>query len=207
MVAIFEASKTSYFDEGIILSKVAKITRHHLSSPDQVFYGALSQQKQTASVPKELIHFVSQILEGKSQHQQVSGNSHAIAVNLSQLIRFNAVKTKRKLGDSHFRHSKANEPPLPIKTGLMIHSQTRKKSIVNDLAAAGLSVTYNRIQEIQDSIGQQLCEKYEREKIVCPCSLKPDLFIFGAIYNVDHNPNRKPRSLLSMALVFPSFII
>ena len=67
------------------------------------------------------------------------------------------------MGDSHFRHSKANEPQLPIKTGLMIHSQTRKKSIVNDLAAEGLSVTCNRVQEIQDSIGQQLCEKYERK--------------------------------------------
>ena len=130
---IFEASTTSSFDEGIILSKAAKTIRHHLFSSDQVFDGDLSQQKQIASVPKELIHFVSLILEGTSQHQQISGNTHAIAVNLSQLIRFNAVKTKRKLGDSRFRHSKANEPPRPIKTGLMIHSQTRKKSIVNDL--------------------------------------------------------------------------
>ena len=148
--AIFEASKPSSFDEEIILSKAAKIIPHHLFSLDQVFHGDLSQQKQTASVPKELIHLVSLILEGTLQHQQVLGNTHDVAVNLSQLIRFNAVKTKRKLGDSHFRHSKANEPPLPIKTGLMIHSQTRKKSIVNDLAAPGLSVTYNRIEEIQD---------------------------------------------------------
>ena len=131
--AIFEASKTSSFDEGIILNKAAKIMRHHLFSSNQVFDGDLSHQKQTASIPKELIHLVSLILEGTSQHQQVSGNTHAIAVNLSQLIRFNAVKTKRKLGDSRFRHSKANEPPRPIKNGLMIHSQTRKKSIVNDL--------------------------------------------------------------------------
>ena len=131
----FEASTTSSFDEGIILSKAAKTIRHHLFSSDQVFDGDLSQQKQIASVPKELIHLVSLILEGTSQHQQVSGNTHAIAVNLSQLIRFNAVKTKRELGDSHFCHPKANEPPLPIKTSLMIHSQMTKKSIVNDLAA------------------------------------------------------------------------
>ena len=150
------------------LSKAAKIIRHHLFSSDQVFHGDLSQQKQTASLPKKLIHLVSLVLEGTSQHQQVLRNAHAIAVNLSQLIRYNAVKTKRKLGDSHFRHSKANEPPLPIKTGLMIHSQTRKKSVVNDLEAAGLSVTYNRIQEIQDSIGQQLCEKYERKRLFIP---------------------------------------
>ena len=130
--AIFEVSKTSSFDEGIILSATAKIIRHHLFSPDQVFDGDLSQQKQTASVSRKLIHLVSLILEGTSQHQQVSENTHAIAVNLSQLIRFNAVKTKRKLGDSHFRHSKAKEPILPIKTDLMIHSQRRKKSIVND---------------------------------------------------------------------------
>ena len=130
--AIFEVSKTSSFDEGIILSAAAKIIRHHLFSPDQVFDGDLSQQKQTASVSRKLIHLVSLILEGTSQHQQVSENTHAIAVNLSQLIRFNAVKTKRKLGDSHFRHSKANEPILPIKTDLMIQSQRRKKSIVND---------------------------------------------------------------------------
>ena len=112
--AIFEASKTSFFDKAIILSKAVKILRHHLFSSDQVFNGDLSQQKQTASVPKNLIHLVSLILEGTSQHQQVSRNTHAIAVNLSQLIRYNAVKTKRKWGDSHFRNSKANEPPQPI---------------------------------------------------------------------------------------------
>ena len=131
---------------------------------------------------------MSLILEGTSQHQQVLGNTHAIAVNLSQLIWFNPVKTKRKLKDSHFRHSKANQPPLPVKAGLMIHSQTRKKSTVNDLVAAGFSVTHKRIQEIQDSIGQQLFEKYDRRKIVCPYTLKPDLFTFGATDNVDHNP-------------------
>ena len=87
-----------------------------------------------------------------------------------------------------WRFSFPNEPPLPIKNGLMVHSQTRKKSIVNNLAAKGLSVTYNRIQEIQDSTGHHFCEKYDGEKIVCRYSLKPDLFTFGAINNVDHNP-------------------
>ena len=66
----------SSFDEEIILSKAAKIIRHHLFTSDHVFDGDLSQQKQTASVPKELIHLVSLILEGTSQHQQVSGNTH-----------------------------------------------------------------------------------------------------------------------------------
>ena len=39
--AIFEASKTSSFDEVIILSQAAKIICHHLFSSDQVFDGDL----------------------------------------------------------------------------------------------------------------------------------------------------------------------
>ena len=94
-----------------------------------------------ASVPKELIHLVSLILEDASQYHKVSSNIQGIAINLSQLIRFNAITTKRNTADSHNRNSTTNEPPLPVKVGLLIHSKTRKKSIVNDLAADGLSVT------------------------------------------------------------------
>ena len=111
---------------------------------------------------------MSLILEGTSQHQQVSANTHTIAVNLSLLIRFNAVKTKRKLGDSHFCHSKANEPPLPIKTGLMIHSQTRKKSIVNDLLAAGLSVTYNRIRKFKIQLDSNFAKSMKEKRLFLP---------------------------------------
>ena len=39
---------------------------------------------ETSSIrTKKLIHLMSLILEGTSQHQQVSGKTHAIAVNLS----------------------------------------------------------------------------------------------------------------------------
>ena len=72
----------------------------------------------------------------------------------------------------HIRRSTTNQPILSAKIGLLIHSKTRKKSIVNNLAAEGLSVTYNRVQEIQETTGQQICEKYAREEIVCPQPLK-----------------------------------
>ena len=135
-----------------------------------------------------VVHLVSLILEGTSQYDKVSGNTQRVSVNLSQLLRFNAVKTKRNMGDCHIRHSTTNEPSLPAKIGLLIHTKTRKKSIVNDLAAEGLSITYNRVQEIKEAIGQQICEKYANEGIVCPPPLEENLFTFAAIDNVDHNP-------------------
>lgn len=94
--AIYEASKMSSFDEGITLSKAAKLyVPQHVFTSEQVYDGDLTQQKQTASVPKELVHLVCLILEGTSQVSQVSEKTHDIAENLSQLIRYNAVKTKR----------------------------------------------------------------------------------------------------------------
>ena len=129
------------------------------------------------------------ILEDKPYHEVSTGNFQSLAVKLSQTIRFNAVKTKRKSAEVNVRHLTQNEPPLPAKVGLMIHLKTRKKSIVNDLAADGLSVSYNRVLQIQDSIGRQLSEKYEKEQIVCPHPLQKDHFTLGAIDNIDHVPS------------------
>ena len=52
--AIFEASRTSSFDEGIILSKAAKIIRHHLFSSDQVFDGDLHSRNKQDPYQKSL---------------------------------------------------------------------------------------------------------------------------------------------------------
>ena len=35
----------------------------------------------------------------------------------------------------------------------MIHAKTRKKSIINELAANGLSITYNRVIDISEATG------------------------------------------------------
>ena len=187
--AIFKASQMSSFDEGLILCKSAKIIRKHLFEFEETFNGAISKERQTGSVPKELVHLVNLILEDKPYHEVSTGNFQSLAVKLSQTIRFNAVKTKRKSAEVNVRHLTQNEPPLPAKVGLMIHLKTRKKSIVNDLAADGLSVSYNRVLQIQDSIGRQLSEKYEKEQIVCPHPLQKDHFTLGAIDNIDHVPS------------------
>ena len=120
--AIFQASKLTSFDEGIILWKAANIVRRYLFTKDVEFNGDVSKETQLASIPKELLRLVGSILERTSEEEKVSENTNKIALNLSQLIKFNAVKTKRKEDASHIRHSSKNEPPLPVKLGLMLHS-------------------------------------------------------------------------------------
>ena len=71
----------------------------------------------------------------------------------------------------------------------MIHAKTRKKSIVETFATLGLSISYRRVQEIQDIITRTLCQKYEQDGLVCPPTLKEGLFTTAAIDNIDHNPS------------------
>ena len=182
--ALFESSQSSSIDEGIILSKAAKIVRKYMFLREETFSGDLSKQRQRLSVPDSLYHLIALILE---ENVDVS-NLKSITLNIAQLIRFNAVKSKRSATGS-IRHSKTNEPPFPVKIGLLVHAKTRKKSIVEKLAEEWLSISYNRVKDIQETITKQLCKKYNEEEIFCPPLLKPHLFTTAAIDNIDHNPS------------------
>ena len=95
-----------------MLCNSAKVIRSHLFNSEEVFNVDLSLQIQEKSVPKELVHLFGLILEGTSEYEKFSGNSKRLAVNIAQIIRFNAVRTKRPSENAHIRHSKTNEPPL-----------------------------------------------------------------------------------------------
>ena len=78
---------------------------------------------------------------------------------------------------------------MPVKIGLMIHAKTRKKGLIEKLASEGLSISYKRVEEIEGTITNQLCSKYNEEDIVCPPPHKEGLFMTEAIDNIDHNPS------------------
>ena len=67
--------------------------------------------------------------------------TEAIKMNLSELIMFNSFKKKRRSSDN-VEHPKTSEPTFPVKIGLLIHSVTRKKSLINKLANDGLSINH-----------------------------------------------------------------
>ena len=127
--ALFKASKNSITDEGIIISKAAKIIRKSMFENVEIFDGD-SFQKQKASVSKQLFQLMSLILDDNTLSKEAEKciQSEAIQVHLSQLIQFSSVRKKCRSSDN-VRHSKTNKPPFPVKTGLLIHSATRKKII------------------------------------------------------------------------------
>ena len=127
-------------------------------------------------------------MNGENSEKNVSTAAACLTLNMAQLLRFNSMKGKRQCSGS-VRHSRINQPPLPVKIGLMIHAKTRKKSLIEALASEGLCISYKRVEEIQNSIIIQLCAKYIKEDIVCPRALQKGLFTTAAIDNIDHDPS------------------
>ena len=110
---LFKASKNSVSDEGMIISKTAKIIRKSMFENVEIFDGDFSFQNQKASVSKQLVQLISLILDGNTLSNEAEKYTltEAIKMNLSQLIQFNSVRKKRRSSDN-VRHSKTNEPPF-----------------------------------------------------------------------------------------------
>jgi len=72
---------------------------------------------------------------------------------------------------------------------MMLHSATRKKKIVDKCYKMGLSISYDRVQEIGNKLGNSVCSEYNSEQLVCPPILRSDLFTVAAVDNIDHNPS------------------
>ena len=71
----------------------------------------------------------------------------------------------------------------------MLHSKTWKKGIVSALAGYGMSVSYDRVQDIELSVTKQLCKVFQEKGVVCPPTLKNGIFTTAAIDNIDYNPS------------------
>ena len=125
--AVFEACQYSSQDDGFILAKAAKIIRKDLFEKYVSFNGDLSINKAESSYPFSLKRLIMMILEVNSVEDIKSTKTSKIANNISQIIRFNAVKHRRKQDVTVSRHSAKSEPPLPVSIGLMVYNKTRKK--------------------------------------------------------------------------------
>ena len=87
------------------------------------------------------------------------------------------------------RHSLDREPPLPIYIGLNIHSLVRSKKLIEQLSNLGISITYDRVLQLEENRALSMCRQYQLNNVVCPSHLQKGHFIAGAMDNVDHNPS------------------
>ena len=51
----------------------------------------------------------------------------------------------------------------------------------------GVSVSCDRVMEIEDSLATSLCERFKEDGYVSPACLRKGLFAVGALDNLDHN--------------------
>ena len=86
------------------------------------------------------------------------------------------------------RHRQQQETPIPIYLGIMLHTKTRKRELVDTLFNMGLCILYDPVLRISTELGDKICYYYEKEKVLCPTLLKGGLFTTAAVDNIDHNP-------------------
>ena len=171
-----------YKDDVKAIARVAKVIRGDMFDHKGFkFSGNFSGTCQLDSVPTSLKTLVSMILSGPSLREKDSQTS----VSISQLLLFNSRKKDKEA--KYISHSKEREPPLPVYLGLLIHSQTRSKKLIQKLFQLGFSISYFRVREIEQRLASSLCEQYAKDQAVIPALLKADSFTLAAVDNIDHN--------------------
>ena len=61
--------------------------------------------------------------------------------------------------------------------------------MVDQLAAEGVSVSYDRVMNLMRSISNQVCMEYQANGLVCLVDLKKNVFTTTAIDDLYHNPS------------------
>ena len=109
--------------------------------------------------------------------------------HIAQLLYFNSVK--RSQTNSSIRHIKEREAPLPIYISMLIHAKTRSRDLINTLSNLGLCLSYHRLMTISTDLANNVCSKYQEDKVVCPLNLLKEVFTCSAVDNIDHNPSSR----------------
>jgi hypothetical protein len=190
--AIRAACEYNDVSDGMCLARAARILRRDLFMDYPKFVGSFTNGFGASEcVPPSLVHFLQALIGGQNidNGSPASKSEEAAALTVAQLIRFNSVKRKRLNRPEHIRHSINQETPLPIYIGLMIHSSTRSKSTVEKLNKLGLCISYDRLQQIEATVTNTVCDFYDACGNVVPVGLSEGTFTTAAIDNIDHNPS------------------
>ena len=70
--------------------------------------------------------------------------------------------------------------------GLMLHTHTRKRELINKMAHMGLSISYSRVR-LSTQIGNKVCQQFHDEQVVCPSKLRKNVFTTAAVDHIDHS--------------------
>ena len=189
--ALHKACQHDADSDGVHLARAANIVRRDILKMKTAFSGSFDALCQEQSVPKSLLALVAMILNGPTIQEQSSHSSVSTpALTVSQLLMFNSIARRRQSTSiESTKHGHNRETPLPVYLGMLMHTKTRKRDLVDTLFHLGLSVSYDRVLSISTDLGNNICRFFQQEGAVCPPELKVGLFTTGAVDNIDHNPS------------------
>ena len=173
--------------DSIHLVRAAQIIRNDLQKVKFDFDGSFKECKEL--VPQTLRTLINMIMEGPNIEKQSCTNTRKrnIADNIAQLIMFNYSKNMSPKENVAVRHFSDRETPLSIYLSLMLHAHTRKREVIDKLHKLGLCISYDRLLTITAAVSNAVCAQYIEEGVVCPLNLQKELFLVGAVDNIDHN--------------------
>lgn len=134
--------------EAVHMLHTVKLLRNAIFSSTYKFSGCFESDCQSQSIPTPLLMFINMLLEGPEGVQYFNNQP---ALSVSQLIIFNSFKQRRQhqsvsnkqMSALSVTHSARQEMPLPLYLGVMLHSATRKKKLVDKCCQLGLCLSGN----------------------------------------------------------------
>lgn len=196
--ALGKACEYDADNDAVYLARAATIVRKEMFKSKNSFNGSFDTECQENSVPASLLALVSMVING-TNIKTLTNDTPKVqsALTISQLLMYNSsIRRRKKDKDKtvnspsvNVKHSQERETPLPIYLGLMVHTKTRKRELVDTLFSLGLSISYDRVLELSTDLGNEVIRFYESEKAVCPPKLRGKLFTTAAVDNIDHNPS------------------
>ena len=129
------------------------------------------------------------MLAGFEITDDVESSKLSPALVLAQLLAFNSAKNRKST--EAFRHNADQGTPVVIYIAFLIHSKTRSEDLVNRLHSLGLCISYDRLSTLSTYLGNSVIDQCDKDGLVCPSSLKCNLFTTQAVDNIDHNPSSR----------------
>ena len=95
------------------------------------------------------------------------------------------------------RHTRDRETPLPLYTGIKVHSDAHLKHLIESFHRLGLSVSYDRVREVKVAVARSGCRRIEEDGIVLPTNMRSGVFTSGDLDNLDHKRRQATSQMLS----------
>ena len=188
LAAALKYASRSEVNDVVSLCRIVRKIKAELADRKQIFNGHFEENCQEQSVSPTFLSLMNMLTEFEIT-DDVESSKLSPALVLAQLLAFNSAKNRKSTGA--IRHNADQETPVAIYIAFLIHSKTRSEDLVNRLHSLGLCISYDRLSTLSTYLGNSVLDQCDKDGLVCPSSLRRNLFTTQAVDNIDHNPSSR----------------